>query len=730
VVSLDYRAALSDLFVAAVEFATEDPNVDLVGLLRTPACVTIEPSNGDPRLCVHGAIDSATYVAGGRHHHRYRVVLRPLLQGLALRVRSRIFQEKNTVEILKTVFKDAGLPKEAIVWEMDEGAIKETFAQRPYCVQYRESELDFVTRLLEDEGLFFWFAHSEKGHVCHIAFHHVKLPMLTGEATLEATEQLHAGQETVSELVKVRSVTPDAYRSRDWFFESPDKPTDDVVSWEDEPALEFYEYPGGLIETAAGATRAVLRGQALAVPATKLLGISNCPRLEAGRLFIVRGAPLSFLDGDYLLVEVRYLFRAPATFASENHDSDHAFRCDFEAIPAAVPYRPARRTPKPQIWGLESAVVTGPSGEEIHVDELGRIKVHFYWDREGKIDDKASCWLRVQQQNTAGSMLLPRVGWELSIGFLDGDPDRPIALQKMYNRESMPPYAMPDNKTQSSLQSVTSPGGGATNEIRMQDGAGGMEFFVHASKDFAMKAGNDVTETIAVDTHVEVGLALHTEVGTDEQVTVGSTQSLSVTGDANDDTVGAKTESVGAMDDWGITNDFAVTTGGNRTESIGGLMNVLANQVIETYNANYEKTAGALISFTTAASLGDAVAGSKTETTGAAKIEIIAKGRSEEVGGSKTLTCALLQEKAGKDMTVSASTAFTLNVAGPIVEKVTEAYSLSAGVVTITAAGGAELKVGGTSLSGKGAKLTFKGSSVGGAGGPQLKLKGKIDYKK
>src|SRR5207244_2458720 len=115
-------------------------------------------------------------------------------------------------------------------------------------------------------------------------------------------------------------------------------------------------------------------------------------------------------------------------------------------------------------------------------------------------------WIRVQQQNTAGSMLLPRVGWEMSIGYLDGDPDRPVAMQKMYNRESMPPYGMPDNKTQSSLQSVTSPGGGPTNEIRMQDGHGGMEFFIHAAKDFAMNAGNDVSETIAVDTHHEVGL--------------------------------------------------------------------------------------------------------------------------------------------------------------------------------------------------------------------------------
>ena len=159
---------------------------------------------------------------------------------------------------------------------------------------------------------------------------------------------------------------------------------------------------------------------------------------------------------------------------------------------------------RPRTHGPQTAIVVGPPGEEIHTDEHGRIKVHFHWDRVSPFDDTASCWLRVQQQNTASSQILPRVGWEVEVGFLYGDPDRPLVLQKLYNAETMPPYALPDNLMQSSLQSSSTPGGGGTNEIRLNDGNGGMEFFVHAQKDLWVAAGHNLTEQIAVDESVQV----------------------------------------------------------------------------------------------------------------------------------------------------------------------------------------------------------------------------------
>jgi type VI secretion system secreted protein VgrG len=317
----------------------------------------------------------------------------------------------------------------------------------------------------------------------------------------------------------------------------------------------------------------------------------------------------------------------------------------------------------------------------------------------------------------------------MSIGFLDGDPDRPIVLQKLYNRETMPPYAMPDNKTQGALQSATSPGGGATNEIRLQDGSGGMEFFVHSSKDLAVLVGNNAIEEIKVDVHEEIGLTLDTRVGVNETVKVGAAQSVSVTGAYSEDTVANKTVNVGALDDWGVTSKLGIKTNGNRTESIGGMMNVLANQVIETYNSNYKRTVGAVLSMNTASALVEAVGGSKTETVGGAKMELVAKAKAEDVKGSKTLTSGLVSEKTGTDLAVSAMSALTLNVGGPIVEKIAGDFQMDGAGVIVTSAGGAEIKVGGTTVSAKSGKISIKASSVGGAGGPQLKLVGHVDYK-
>jgi type VI secretion system secreted protein VgrG len=723
VVALSHDDAISRPFTCTIDFTTTDPDLDLVGLLGKPVAVRVDGSPDDPPLVVHGQVEEAEYVDARAHTHHYRIALAPLLQGLAHRVRSRIFQDKNAVDVVKAVLKGAGLPDAAVAWHV----AAQRYPKRVFCVQYRESELAFVMRLLEEEGIFFWFQHTETEHVMHIADDATALPSLDGDPVLAAASELHAATETVTDLVLVRRVVPDAYATRDWYFERPDRPAEASAEIAKNPALEVYEYPGGFQDPGDGSRVARVRADELAAPARVLRGDSNALRLGAGRTLEIEGAPVAQMNGKYALLAVQAQFRAPF-FASEGDEASF-FRSSFEAVPAGVVLRPPRRTPKPRIWGLESAVVTGPPGEEIHVDELGRIKVHFYWDREGKIDEHASCWIRVQQQNTRGSMLLPRVGWEMSVGFVDGDPDRPVVLQKLYNRETMPPYGMPANKTQSALQSSTSPGGGATNEIRLQDGSGGMEFFIHSSKNLTLTAGKDVSEDIAVDAHQEVGLALSTKVGADETVQVGSGQSVNVTGNYTDDTVGNKTVTVGAVDDWGVTGNFAITTNGNRSETIGAMMNVMSNQVVETYNANYQRSVGAALALTTASALVEAVGGSKTESVGGAKMEIIRLAKAEQITGPKTLTSGLVMETTGKDIGVAASAAMTVTVGGPIVEKVGDAFTLSAKAVLVTAVGGAEMKAGGSSLKAKGATLSVKAPSLGASGGPQLKLKGRINYK-
>lgn len=244
-------------------------------------------------------------------------------------------------------------------------------------------------------------------------------------------------------------------------------------------------------------------------------------------------------------------------------------------------------------------------------------------------------------------MILPRVGWEVHVAFIDGDPDRPVALHKAYNAETMPPYGLPANKTQSALQSSTSPGGGSTNEIRLQDGNGGMEWFMHASKDLNTSVANDQNETVGVDATESVGQTMTVNVGADESGSIGGNQSMNVTVNAQTQTGGAKSVTIGGNDDWGIKSNFGSESVGARTETIGGLMNVLANTVSETFNSNHTRSVGAVQVITCATGIAETVGGSKTETVSAAKAIITPKEYAEAIGGVKTLTSGAVMFKTG-----------------------------------------------------------------------------------
>ena len=440
-----------------------------------------------------------------------------------------------------------------------------------------------------------------------------------------AVQGRHAGNEWIRDLRLTTKGCHEVVHTRDWNWQQPRSPIEGLSAGNAATGLIAYEYPGGFLSTSQGGAFAQNRLFAAQAEKFVLDGWSTSYRLCPGRTFTVDEATPEYLSGNYYILSVEHAYERES-LAGERLDSDAlAYRATFRGIPSSVVYQPPRVTPKPRVFGKESAVVTGP--EEIHVDNFGRIKVYFYFDREDAVDENASCWLRVQQQNTSGSMLLPRRGWEVSVGFIAGDPDRPIALQKVYNAETMPPYSLPANKTQSSLQTSTSPGGGSTNEVRLQDGDGGMEFAVHSSKDYAMVAGADLLEDIAVDALEEIGVGLTCSVTGSETVSIGAQQSLSVTGDCSLTTNGAKSITIGANEDLGITGNGSLKCNGSRTESIGGVMNVLANKVGETFGASCSRTVAAAQAIVSATAIIESVGGSKSELVGAAKLEILREGQ-------------------------------------------------------------------------------------------------------
>ena len=720
VVRARVREGLSELFDAEVVFVTQDGAVDLNALLWSGAALTLTPAQATesaPRS-FHGTIEEASYLGFDRTYYRYRLRLRPQIHGLAYRVRTRIFQNKNAVDIVKQVFTDAGIPDAGVVWDT-----AGDYPVREYCTQWKESELAFVLRLLEEEGIFYWFEHTDADHVLHLGdAPDVHVP-IEGNSTIAGRHHADQNEESVWEVVHQTRLVHDAFRTRDWQFTQPADPLQ--ASTGDGVNLR-YDYPGLYGATEEGARLVAVRYQEQQVGLMRLDGHTSCLRFQPGRTASLARLSPPLLEGDWLVRSLEHRFDC-----GERREGGvsgvGAHEARFSAIPVDIPFRPPRRTPKPRAYGLESAVVTGPSGEEIHVDEYGRIKVHFYWDRENPVDDTASCWMRVQQLNTSGAMILPRVGWEMHVAFVDGDPDRPVALHKAYNQETMPPYAQPGNKTQSALQSSTSPGGGSTNEIRLQDGNGGMEWSLHASKDLNVVVANDENETIDVDSTESVGAAMSALVGGDETGDVGANQSTSVSGNAALETVGSKTVSVSGNDDWGITGNFGFTTTGDRTEDISGLMNVLANKVSETFNAAHTRTVGAVQAIVSATAISETVGGSKTESVGAAKAIITPKDHSESLQSTKTLTSGAALFKTGGDISYTAKGALALTAAGAILIKA-GADCMITGRNVIVTSGSAKFKGGGGTFK-LGGSITIDANQFGGKSGPMLEIKGTIDYK-
>jgi type VI secretion system secreted protein VgrG len=713
---------LSRLFRGEVVVATDDPDVDLASLIWSELALEVydDLAPGVPPRPFHGMVTSAAYLDSDGGHHRYQLVFEPSIRALAYRVRSRIFQDLDAPGVVRAVLAGAGLDPDGFVWTLGED-----HATRGYCVQYRESELDFVLRLLEDEGIFFWFEHDAAGHTMHLADAPGGAEPIDGDPTLPFSPWPHETRDVVHGVVLRTQVTHDAQMVRDWDWENPGAPVDGRAAG-DPGALERYEYPSLHGDAAAAARVAARRLDEARQDRYRLTGRSSCLRLAPGRTFSLVEARPETLLGDWLLLGLRHRFtrRDPGTQGPR-----FGYEVELEGQLADMPFRPRRTTPRPRVEGIESAVVTGPAGEEIHTDAMGRVKVHFYWDREGAVDDTSSCWLRVQQNNTSGALMLPRIGWEVSVAFVDGDPDRPLVLQKLYNLETMPPYPLPDNQSQSALQSSTSPGGGSVNELRLQDSGGGQQLAVYASRDYSMIAGNDLAETIGANAAESVAVSSSLAVGASQGVSIGGDQRLSVSGSSVKETEGALTVDVGANDTWGVTALHSFKGGAARSHSVAAMQVALCNHYSETVKGSSTRTIGAAHAIAAAGSFAETVGGAKHETVGGAKLELIAGAKQEQIGAAKSLTSGAVVLKAGADVGFSAGGALAITAAGPISIKAGEGFTVTGTQVRVAAPGGAKLKGGSGKLDLVGGTITIDASKFGSGGGPMLQLKGRVNFK-
>lgn len=591
--TMEGREALGRVSRYDLELLCERDDVDLDDLLGTGMTVSLEGSKGAKRH-LHGLVAHAAYTGTRGSFGRYKATLVPWLWFLGRRHDCRIFQNQTVPEILRAVFDS---------WPIAEveDKLEESYARRDYCVQYRESDLAFASRLMEDEGITFYFKHRDGGHalvLCDAAGAH---PPVTAYAEIPYFPPEDHGRRERDHVFAWRAlarVRAGKATLRDFDFE---KPKADLTSVLDDPhqhaqaSAEVYDYPGGYFDLPPGDQRARLRLEELQSDHRRCRGEATAVGLACGHRFTLERFPRKDQNRAWLVTDAHYVLENPA-WRSGAEPEGEVFRCRFEVLDIKVPFRPERRTRRPFVHGPQTATVTGPPGEEIHTDRYGRVKVQFHWDRLGKNDEHSSCWVRVSQLWAGsgwGGIHIPRIGQEVIVDFLEGDPDRPLITGRVYNAMNMPPYGLPANATQSGIKSNSSKGGGGFNELMFEDRKGSELVFLHAQKDETIVVLNDKsetvghdetiaivnnrTETVGVNETLSVGVDRTRKVGANESVMIGANRVDTVVmneartvGVAQQQTVGgARNVSVGAVQahEIGINDTWAI--GVNRSASVG-----------------------------------------------------------------------------------------------------------------------------------------------------------------
>jgi type VI secretion system secreted protein VgrG len=520
--------------------------------------------------------------------YRYQIEARPWIWLLTRVADCKIFQNKSAFEIITQVFRDAGFSNFEDKRQANAGD-----AQLEYCVQYRETSFDFVMRLMEQFGLYYFFRHENEKHTLVLADDPNAHETLSDAIPFSADR---AGPATVADHIGDWSATSSLetakFTFRDYNFTTPSADlTAKSIQTPGHPYgnFEVYDYPGPYDKASDGTKLTDIRIQAIGMNRNVMEFSSNARQLRPGWRFKLSQHPDKPANRDYLITKSEFSLTSDEGSAGEKGETTDTYRAKLNGIPGDVPFRLERRTKRPMIRGPQTAVVDGESGEEITADQYGRVKVKFYWDRADPGDNQHTCWIRVAQGSAGagwGSMFLPRKGQEVVVEFLEGDPDRPIITGAVYNANVTIPYSQPDNKTRTTIKSNSSPGGNGFNELRFEDKAGQEEVFFQAQKDFTKKVLNNETVTIHKDTTTTV------ETG-DRKVTVsqgGDTLTVS-TGDHTISVSAGKSSITAAQ-------SITLTVGANSITIDTSGITINGMQISMQANATMSLQAGASLSAT------------------------------------------------------------------------------------------------------------------------------------
>jgi type VI secretion system secreted protein VgrG len=546
--------------------AYENDSIVFKDIVGQKVTITLNLPDGTPRY-INGYV--SRFTQGGtdaRLFTHYHAQVVPWLWFLTRQADCRIFQNLAVPDIISQVFnlfdfKDFRL------------SLKGTYPQLEYCVQYRETSFNFVSRLMEEFGIFYYFDHSTEGkHTMVLADQSSTLPacpsspvsydtQVGGLEDPEVISNWHVGQE----------VRTGKYTVTDYNFITPstsllaNDPT--VVDLSASHPLELFDYPGLHTNKDQGDTVAKVRMQEEEAGYMVVSAEGNCRGLMSGYSFELKNHYRGDQNTNYVVTEVRHFASAGQTYTTAGTQGGETYSNHLTCIPASVTYRPPRITPKPFVQGPQPALVVGKAGEEIWVDKYGRVIVQFYWDRLGQKNENSSCWIRASQPwagGNWGAMWIPRIGQEVLVSFLEGDPDRPVITGRVYNANQMPPYTLPDYQTRSTFMSRSSKGGGSSNynELRFEDLKGQEQIFMNAEMDMDLRVEKDSREFIGANRHLIVTTNQVEQIQTDKHLHVKGNHFEAIDGNMSLNVTGNQMESV--------TGNKSLAVTGNQSESVTG----------------------------------------------------------------------------------------------------------------------------------------------------------------
>jgi len=698
--------ALSRPFRFSVDLLSPDARLELKQLVGHPMRLSLFTPEGERHF--HGYVEEFARTGTDGDLATYRAELAPWFVFLDHSADCRIFQDRTVVEIVEEVF--ASYPELAACrYELDAGR----YPKRPYCVQYNESDFAFVSRLLEDEGIHYRFEHTADGHTMVLSDDSTQCPAIEGrvQVSYHADDGVR-NEHGLDRWATRRRIGSNVQAVKSFDFKQPrsallvDRPLD--IPHGRLPRLETYRYDGAarFADDRLGDALALLRAEEAAWPTKRFEATGDHRGLQAGRYFVLHGH-FEHLEVDeearqFLVVEavhdIRNNFRDGYTEAE-----GATYRCAASCLRRKIPFRPQRVTPAPRMAGPQTATVVGPPGEEIHADRYGRVKVQFHWDRLGRFDDASSCWVRVASPWAGagmGGVSAPRIGQEVVVDFLDGNPDRPLITGRVYNEDNMPPFGL----EVSGIKSRTVKGEGY-NEVTMHDGAGRQLLNLHAQKDMATTVLNDQNAAVGNNKATSVANNHTMSVGADQAISVGGKRGIGVAGDDSLSVTGSRATS--------ITGAMTTTVKGAVTETFetGQTLTIPAAGYVETITGKFDTTLSGPFTSIRDGTWNETVTGPATRTIHAALTETVtAGGRAVSItGGDVRSVVGAVEDFNQGERTVTVLGTSSFDVQGPHT-------SFSSADMTVGSAAKVTLVVGGSSIAIDGGAITIT------AGGSTIKV--------